>query len=180
MTKMIRCIEGHVFDIDARDNCPQCGWVPVEKKAKAAAPGSASPFALIGGLFGALVHMVERLLALAGVRDKPGLAPGIVYASLILLFIGALSGLNSAYRGSGETPKAAKVQPEKDLPKTPAAPQQQARPQQQLQPQQQEQPQQLQPQQQPPPPQQQQVAPYPQRPHIHIPGEVRQLLRRIF
>lgn len=171
MTKMIRCIEGHVFDIDAQDKCPQCGWAPVGKKAKAADSASASPFALIGALFGTLVHAVERLLALAGIRERPGLAPGIVYACLILLFVGALSALNSAYKTPAETPKAAKVQPEKELPKTPATPQQQARPQQQ-----QEQPQQ----QQPPPPPQQQVAPYPQRPHIHVPGEIRQLLRRIF
>jgi len=186
MTKMIRCIEGHVFDIDAQDKCPQCGWVPAAKKEKPMPAASASPLAPIGALFGALIAAVDGLLAKIGLSNKPGLAAGIVYACVILLLVGGASALTGVFRGNGSstpvnapvnTPTNVNVRPaEKEIPKTPA-PKQQAQPQQQAP----AEPAQQQQQQQQPALQQQQVAPRQhQNPQIHVPGEVRRILRQFF
>jgi predicted lipid-binding transport protein (Tim44 family) len=186
MTRMIRCIEGHVFDIDAQGKCPQCGWAPAVKSDAPAQTAKASPLAPVGALFGTLIAGVEKLLGMVGLRDKPGLAGGIVYAGVILIAVGGVLALSGAFRGSGNapsvstpanTPTNVNLQPQqKDVPRSPA-PQQQAQPQQQPPQQQQGQSEQGGPgtQQQPAAPQQ-----YQQRPNIHVPSEVRQLLRRIF
>ena len=195
MTKMIRCIEGHVFDVDAQNKCPQCGWVPSEKKAKAAPAQSASPFAFVGTLFSALIGAVDSLLGMVGLRNKPGLAAGIVYACVILLFVGGASALTGVFRGGSTTSTNTTTNtptnvsaPQPELQKTtPPQQKQQQAPSESRQrntsaePPSQEQPsQQPQPQQTTPP--QQQYAPnqYQQRPHIHVPGEIRNLLRRVF
>jgi hypothetical protein len=191
MTKMIRCIEGHVFDIESQKKCPQCGWVPAAKKEKVAQ--AASGASVIGKTFGTIIAAVDGLLGKVGLGNKPGLAAGIVCASIILLFVGSASALTGVFRGSGTvpvaTPPAAVSAPQPELQKTTPPPQQkqQQAPSESRQrntsaePPTQE-PQQLQQQQPQPSAPQQQNAPnqYQQRPHIHVPGEIRNLLRRVF
>ncbi|MBY0531317.1 MAG: hypothetical protein K2P86_05035 [Xanthobacteraceae bacterium] len=186
MTKMIRCIEGHVFDIDAQDKCPQCGWVPAAKKDKTAVEAKrASPFAFVGTMFGALIGGMEKLLGKIGLNNKPGLAAGIVYAAVILLFVGGASALTGAFRG-GSTPAAAPSTnvsappPAKEVQKTPPPQQQQQQPSQPSESRQRN----VDNEPQGPQQQQQQIAPrgphQHQRPHINVPDEVKRALRRIF
>lgn len=192
MTKMIRCIEGHVFDADTQTKCPQCGWEPSAKKEKPTQAAKASALAPVGALFGALINAVDKLLGMVGLRNKLGLAPGIVYACVILLFVGCAFALSGVFRGDSNTtpvntptntPTNVNLQPQqKEIPKTPSpqqAPQKQAQPQQQGPGEQGSPsgpPQQT-------PPQQQQVAPqqqYQQQQRPRVEDEIRRAIRRIF
>lgn len=56
MARLVRCVEGHVFDADAHAKCPNCGAVPEPTKAKAAksqatrSTGSPMLAIVLGGL----------------------------------------------------------------------------------------------------------------------------------
>jgi hypothetical protein len=93
MSRMIRCIEGHVFDADKHDKCPECGWAP-KKAAKKEKRGSDDGVS-VGALFASLVAVVDRLLQSAGMKVSPQVSAGIVYGAAILFCVGAV-----AYPGS--------------------------------------------------------------------------------
>lgn len=96
MSRMIRCIEGHVFDSEKHDKCPSCGWVPkkTDKKPRhARQDGDLSFGQRVTSIFGAMTSAVENALGMVGIKDKPGLAAGIVYAGMILLLVTGASAL---------------------------------------------------------------------------------------
>lgn len=95
--RMIRCIEGHVFDVEKHGKCPECGWAPSQsaKKEKRQKEKSASPSELLGSVFAALTAFVDRMLGKAGVKMQPHASAAIVYAAMILFCVGAV-----AYPGS--------------------------------------------------------------------------------
>lgn len=89
MSRMIRCIEGHVFDADSHAKCPSCGWTPKKtaKKQKRGEEAGVSFAQRIAAVFNGSIGAVERGLGAVGIKDKPGLAAGIVYAGVILLLV---------------------------------------------------------------------------------------------
>lgn len=97
MDRMIRCIEGHVFDAGKHARCPECGWVPdkAAKKSKRREEGSMSLGEMAGAVFAALTGFVDRLLGATGIKAKPHASAAIVYAAMILFCVGAV-----AYPGS--------------------------------------------------------------------------------
>lgn len=97
MDKMIRCIEGHVFDVGKHTRCPECGWMPdkAAKKAKRREESGSSLGEMASAAFTVLTGAVDRLLSFAGVKAKPHVSSAIVYASMILFCVGAV-----AYPGS--------------------------------------------------------------------------------
>lgn len=93
MSRMIRCIEGHVFDAEKTEKCPTCGWKAPPKGAAQKKPAQAksggSPGAVLGAAFNSIVALVDRLLGAVGISAKPGVSTGIVCALVILLCVGA-------------------------------------------------------------------------------------------
>jgi hypothetical protein len=97
MERMIRCIEGHVFDADKHGKCPECGWAPkkLARKDKRADGSGVSLGQLLGSMFDTLTAGIDRLLKYIGVKAGRHVSAGIVYAAMILLCVTAV-----AYPGS--------------------------------------------------------------------------------
>ncbi len=91
MSRMIRCIEGHVFDAEKSDKCPTCGWQAPPKGASQDKPPpqkqAASLGQVLGAAFNSLTALVDRLLGAAGIAVRPGVSTGIVCAVAILLCV---------------------------------------------------------------------------------------------
>jgi hypothetical protein len=91
MSRIIRCIEGHVFDAEEADKCPVCGWTPPLKGAnKAKLSKNAqrlSPIQSFHSAFQRLTALMDSLLKIAGIPIRPGVSAGIVCAIAILLCV---------------------------------------------------------------------------------------------
>jgi hypothetical protein len=91
MSRMVRCIEGHVFDAEQSDKCPTCGWTAPPKAADQDQQAQVKPAASLGqslrAVFNSLIALTDSLLRAVGLPTNRGTSTAVVGAVAILLCV---------------------------------------------------------------------------------------------